>query len=214
MKARMIADFSETIGVYPGAIAPNVCKSIVSTMEECKDEWRRGSTLGGEQLDSKNTWDISCDEDPRLHRFEEIFTESANTHIEKYLDNWPFQDSYNPYQLLGGGTHYPCWQLQKYEKQEGHYNAWHTEEPHLKTNSHRLFVVMWYLNDVTECGHTKFLYNQMQVEPREGTFVCWPAGWPWVHSGSMPISNDKYICTTWLQADWGPIFDSEGRDTN
>ena len=49
MKARMIADFSETIGVYPGAIAPNVCKSIVSTTEECKDEWRRGSTVGGEQ---------------------------------------------------------------------------------------------------------------------------------------------------------------------
>ena len=64
-------------------------------------------------------------------------------------------------------------------------------------------VVMWYLNDVHEGGTTDFLYSEHSIQPQAGRFLCWPAGFPWIHRGSMPISEDKYIITTWLQANWG-----------
>ena len=35
-------------------------------------------------------------------------------------------------------------------------------------------------------------------KPKAGTLVMHPASWPYIHKGHMPISNDKYIITTWL----------------
>ena len=67
-----------------------------------------------------------------------------------------------------------------------------------------MFVVMYYLNNVDKGGHTLFLLNDMKVKPTRGTFLVWPAGWPYVHSAETPLSNDKYIITTWLNANFNP----------
>ena len=57
---------------------------------------------------------------------------------------------------------------------------------------------MFYLNDVKEGGETEFYHQKIKIKPKAGTLVLFPAGFTHTHKGNMPISNDKYIITTWL----------------
>jgi len=209
---KQYADFNSTMRAYPDALTRDTCKDIIEVFEKNKEAWRPGETLSGIVPDIKMTHDLCCHESPDLLYAEEIFTKVSNEHVEQFLYSWPHQDKWDPTCMFGSGTHYPYWQIQKYDKNRGHYNAWHTEEPYYKGTAHRLFVCCFYLNDVEEGGHTEFLYSDLKIQPKAGTFVIFPAGWPWIHRGGMPISNHKYFSTTWLCADWGPIEDTEGRD--
>ena len=99
-------------------------------------------------------------------------------------------------------THYPIWNVQKYEKGVGHYEGWHTEQNYSRDFCNRLMVSSYYLNDVEIGGELVFPQADVKFTPKAGTFVCFPCGWPYVHCAKKPISNDKYIVTTWLQANW------------
>ena len=49
------------------------------------------------------------------------------------------------------------WEIHKYEKGVGHYESWHVEGSHRLEYGNRMFVSMFYLNDVEEGGRTVFL---------------------------------------------------------
>ncbi|MCG9965131.1 2OG-Fe(II) oxygenase [Shewanella cutis] len=91
--------------------------------------------------------------------------------------------------------------IQKYQMNKGGYPHWHSEQfPQLNHNEalHRVVLYMFYLNDVEEGGETEFYYQQRKISPKKGTMVIAPAGFTHSHRGNMPISNDKYIATSWV----------------
>lgn len=91
--------------------------------------------------------------------------------------------------------------IQKYPQGQGGYPHWHSEQyPQLEQSEalHRVALFMVYLNDVAEGGETEFYYQQRQVRPSKGTVVIAPAGFTHTHRGNVPISNDKYIATSWI----------------
>ena len=93
--------------------------------------------------------------------------------------------------------------LQKYNKGSGGYHHWHSEyypHPHDATNQslHRNLLWMYYLNGVEEGGGTSFFYQNKTISPKAGTLVIAPAGFTHTHRGEVPISNDKYILTSWV----------------
>ena len=63
----------------------------------------------------------------------------------------------------------------------------------------RVLAWMLYLNDVDEGGETEFLYQHVRFKPKRGDFLVWPGGFTHTHRGNPPISNDKYICTGWVE---------------
>ena len=91
--------------------------------------------------------------------------------------------------------------VQKYDKQTGGYPYWHSEVfPQSGHNEalHRVLLWMFYLNDVEEGGTTDFFYQKRSVKPKAGRMVIAPAYFTHTHRGQMPISNDKYILTSWI----------------
>src|SRR5688572_27517300 len=64
--------------------------------------------------------------------------------------------------------------------------------------AHRYLVMMWYLNDVTEGGETRFPQLELSVTPKAGRLVVFPPYWMYQHEGLPPISGDKYIVSTYL----------------
>jgi hypothetical protein len=95
---------------------------------------------------------------------------------------------------------------QKYQKQQGGYPYWHSEVyPQSKGADalHRILLFMFYLNDVDEGGETEFYYQDVSIKPRKGTMVIAPAYFTHTHRGNVPISNDKYILTSWVQFNQG-----------
>ncbi len=92
-------------------------------------------------------------------------------------------------------------QAQKYEAGSGNYNYWHCEVyPQAPHNEplHRSLLFMFYLNDVAEGGQTEFYYQEKSIQPQAGRMVIAPAYFTHTHRGAVPVSNDKYILTSWI----------------
>jgi hypothetical protein len=90
---------------------------------------------------------------------------------------------------------------QKYHKKSGGYPYWHSEVyPQAGNNEalHRILLFMFYLNDVEEGGETEFHYQDIQVKPKTGRMVIAPAYFTHTHRGNVPVSNHKYILTSWV----------------
>lgn len=91
--------------------------------------------------------------------------------------------------------------IQKYLKQQGGYPHWHSEQyPQLGQFDalHRVALFMVYLNEVDEGGETEFFYQQRKLKPSKGSVVIAPAGFTHTHRGNVPVSDDKYIATSWI----------------
>lgn len=91
--------------------------------------------------------------------------------------------------------------MQRYEKGMGGYPHWHSEIYPQKGSHealHRALFAMVYLNDVVEGGETDFYYQRLSVAPKAGRLVIAPAGFTHTHRGCTPISDAKYIVTTWI----------------
>lgn len=90
---------------------------------------------------------------------------------------------------------------QRYEKGTGGYPYWHSEVyPQAPHNDalHRILLFMYYLNDVEEGGSTDFYYQNKSIQPKAGRMVIAPAYFTHTHRGQIPVSNDKYILTSWV----------------
>ena len=99
--------------------------------------------------------------------------------------------------MFGAESFFEVYQVQRYLKGEGHYNAWHNESGSFRM-SRRIFAFLVYLNDVKEGGETEFLYANLKVQPKKGTLLVHPAGFPYYHKGNVPISDDKHVLISWL----------------
>lgn len=62
----------------------------------------------------------------------------------------------------------------------------------------RMLVWMTYLNDVTDGGGTKFIYQDETVQARKGRTLIWPSDFTHTHVGVVSPAQDKYIITGWL----------------
>ncbi|TRX52480.1 2OG-Fe(II) oxygenase [Thalassomonas sp. M1454] len=90
---------------------------------------------------------------------------------------------------------------QKYDKGIGNYSHWHSEiypQPNENKSLHRVLLFLIYLNDVEEGGETEFYHQKRIVKPKAGSIVIAPCGFTHTHRGNIPISNDKYVLTSWM----------------
>ena len=91
--------------------------------------------------------------------------------------------------------------MQHYQAVSGGYPYWHSEsypDPPHNEALHRILLFMYYLNDVQNGGETDFFYQKQSIRPQKGTMVIAPAYFTHTHRGNAPLSNDKYILTSWV----------------
>ena len=58
---------------------------------------------------------------------------------------------------------------------------------------------MTYLNDVSEGGPTDFDHFGIEVQPKKGLTLIWPAEWTHAHKGNVVTWGSKYIITGWMK---------------
>ncbi|MHB8679124.1 MAG: 2OG-Fe(II) oxygenase [Rudaea sp.] len=73
----------------------------------------------------------------------------------------------------------------------------------------RFMVFLWYLNDVREGGQTEFCDLGLTVDARAGRLLMFPPFWMFQHAGLTPLSNDKYIVSTYMLFDPAPRKSSQ-----
>jgi hypothetical protein len=79
----------------------------------------------------------------------------------------------------------------------GGFKAEHFERSNLATAS-RMLVWMTFLNDVTDGGGTRFVYQDRTFDARKGRTLIWPSDFTHTHAGVVSPSQHKYIITGWF----------------
>lgn len=195
---RMILPSSDDHPDFIGAwmIEPlSLCDELITHFEKRTAQQRKGETSGGLNLDAKNSIDIIIAPN-ELHRAGnevfKIYFKSLFDCYEDYVAQWPFLQAF-PEEL-----HIGSFNLQRYQSGQ-HFQKVHTERSSL-SNLHRLFAWMTYLNDVDsdDGGTTVFSHYSLEIQPKRGLTLIWPAEWTHAHRGSVLRKNSKYIITGWM----------------
>ena len=75
-------------------------------------------------------------------------------------------------------------------------------DQHVDVSDHdtarRCLAMLFYLNSVPVGGQTTFPQQGQTFRPTEGYVTVFPPTWEYPHTGEAPISNTKYIMSTYL----------------
>jgi hypothetical protein len=184
------------IGVYENAFDKPYCEDVIRLMDSCfangfgQNRKEFEGTLSVRKNDEAlvSSWLTSdgMTADINNHFLNEFWGKYYKDYAEKYSNLYNF-DKHSIY-------------LQKFQKTPigGGYHIWHCEDAG-RHQTHRILAYILYLNDIEEGGETEFLYYAKRIKPKQGTLIIFPAGFTHTHRGNMPISNEKYILTGWVE---------------
>ncbi len=79
----------------------------------------------------------------------------------------------------------------------GGYKEEHWERTDI-TSVTRALVWMTFLNDVTDGGGTRFVYQEATFDARKGRTLIWPPDFTHTHAGVVSPTQHKYIITGWF----------------
>ena len=195
-------NFEDLIYKVPNAISDSMCDHLI---EHHTKMCSRGLGIDQDRKDVlagiviKKSTDVLYE-----HHGDPEIIKQLNGVVEKHFIEYGERYSHEEFSLLNGvfncwpRTNYNIFQIQKYDKGEGGYPAWHIDSDYLYPFHNREYVYLFYLNDVNEGGETEFLHCGVSLKPVKGTLVYFPTNFPFVHRGNVPISSDKYIVTGWM----------------
>ena len=216
------------IGIYDDALSVETCERIIEKFESFPQIQTEGRIGSGVDKRKKDSVDCCISEYQEWTEVNQLLFNVTLEKLTAYIEAYPFLvcGALSPAVQLESGEvvevspdnlgrisaeqkrqitlslYRPGYlNLQKYAKGSGGFHHWHSEiypkEAHCDT-LHRVLLFMFFLNTVEEGGHTEFFYQEQKVAPRAGRMVIAPAGFTHTHKGSVPISNDKYIVTSWI----------------
>lgn len=90
--------------------------------------------------------------------------------------------------------------IQKYNPTGG-YLTEHNEHGMNIDSISRVLAWMFYLNDVTDKGGTRFPRHNLTLKARAGDLYIWPAYFTHSHHGIASPTQVKYIATGWVNFD-------------
>ena len=171
----------------------SLCGDLIEFFDNHPEEQKQGSNASSKDLSVKDRMDITISPNQLLVPGNEVF----KTYIEglfvcykDYLVQWPFLSQ------IGRNLEIGKFNLAKYEHGQ-HFQKLHTERSGLST-LHRVLAWMTYLNDVEQGGSTYFNHYDLDIKPKKGLTLLWPAEWTHSHKGNVLKSGLKYIITGWL----------------
>ena len=173
----------------------SICDELIHYFESNPKRQKGGVTSSGKDTNVKNSTDISISPNeiklPGNEVFEKYF-ENLFACYEDYVTEWPFLKTFAQELQIGKFI------LLRYQSGQ-HFQSTHTERSSLDT-LHRVFAWMTYLNDVDvdEGGATSFTHYDLEIQPRKGLTLIWPAEWTHAHRGNVLTGDSKYIITGWM----------------
>lgn len=185
----MMENLSHYIRVWDGLFKPELCASFIERFEKLDDRQVRTS-------------EYSWSNDYR--KFKEVDVKQ-NLAFADLMDPYysRIAQVYDHYKLVTGAKFFPPKhsfenaRMKKYLNDDYEQFGWHADVGD-KPSSSRYLAMFVYLNDVDEGGETEFSNVDFTIKPMCGRIVVFPPMWMYEHRGKKPISNSKYILSTYL----------------
>lgn len=191
------------IMVAENAIDKDICDLTISELKKYYAHIAApGPTIGGVMLNVKNSMDISWSHQAmveasvptdRLDTCESHIVEKLFLSISKYKEEFRWLWDWVDIQDTG-------FRVQEYKKGIGFYRE-HIDGGMNDSSStqRRVLAAIVYLNDVDVGGETYFREHNISVPAKAGSICLFPTHWTYPHQGCLPISNDKWIISTFIQ---------------
>ena len=172
---------------------PSLCDELIDYFEAHIAKQQIGSTTSGRNLNVKDRVDISIAPNELNLPGNELlktYMDCLFACYKDYLVQWPFLKE------MGNKLEIGVFNLGRYQKGQ-HFQQMHTERSNLQT-LHRVLAWMTYLNDVDEGGETYFSHYDINIKPKTGLTIIWPAEWTHAHRGNILLGESKYMLTGWM----------------
>lgn len=187
------------IQVVDGLLDEEVCRSLLTRLNQLWSMSSAGKTLGGVDAKTKFTEDLGYSkgflgdcwaeiDDELESRVCQAITSAVAIYKQEFrhLDNWT--------DISDSG-----FQVQRYAKSYGYYRPHVDSFPApFSVISDRVLAMVLYLNDVDYGGETNFPLHKVAVTPKAGRIVFFPATWTHLHESRVPISGDKWIISSFI----------------
>jgi len=186
-----ITEVKENSFIYikKNALARDICQEMIRRFESDKTSQYRGR-IGQdfkEDPDIKMSTDLAISAHEHWQDITQEMIRSLSLTLREFSDALPFFKG--RFKDIG-------YNLQRTD--EGEYYNWHIDG-----GSHdfadRQLVALWYLNDVEgPGGATEFMYQDVSIQPEEGSLILFPPFWTHEHRNSQLQKGVKYVATTWI----------------
>lgn len=175
------------IRIYDGALESDVCDHLIFLYESNSDHWERIDNNRKPNFTQLNITSLAeTDED--FSYISNYLSQRMNIYREDYLKS--FGQNYFPLDYA-----YEQFRIKKYNNDEQDAFDYHVDVMDHQS-AKRFLSFFWYLNDVNEGGETFFW--KTPIKPEKGKLVIFPPFWLFPHCGKEPISNPKYLLSTYL----------------
>lgn len=182
-----MVNLDDLIEIHENALENDVCDFLISLFDQVPELHERYENDGKPNFTQFNLTEHCkiTDEVDQVH----------NHLIRRTLE---FKDRY--YEMVDArcfpSDHaFEQFRIKKYEN-----NGIDQFDTHVDVMDHgsarRFLSFFWYLNNVEIGGETRF--NNFSVKPSKGKLVIFPPLWMYPHKGVFPVSNPKYLLSTYL----------------
>jgi len=183
----MVVELRNFIHIYDNALKPDVCNFLINLFDQNSNKQERYDNEGKPnftQFNFTENRELSL----KVAQIHNLIIKNIFKYRDKYydiIDQKVFPKDHNLEQF----------RIKKYNP--GGDDRFDTHVDVVDYASSRRFLsFMWYLNDVKSGGQTVF--NDIWIQPKQGTLIMFPPLWMFPHRGEPPISEPKYIMSTYL----------------
>jgi hypothetical protein len=180
-------DLTDLIQVYDDVLEKNTCSILIDFFEISSEKHER---IDNDSKPNFTQYDLTSNhkESSQIENIHNFLISKTFEYKQKYyefVDKRCFPENHN----------FEHFRIKKYQNNGVDQFDTHVDVTDYES-SRRFLSFFWYLNDVVEGGETVF--GDLTITPKTGRLVIFPPLWMFPHKGNTPVSNEKYLLSTYL----------------
>ena len=195
---KIVADhltFKDLIWTKPKAISTSQCASCIEWFWNNEDLHQQGQVYGGEDSVTDGSLHTNLDRKNTIQAYPSPDDPISDFMTDVMTDGWKQYSKTLP-TPQGQPMSFSDYSVRVYYKGQGKFLD-HVDQC-AGPNVTRVFGIILYLNTVDEGGETDFKDYKLKVKPEAGKLIIFPCNYLFRHEGTIPLSEDKYIITSFL----------------
>jgi hypothetical protein len=183
----MAIELNDLIQVYDDVLSPDICNYLIKFYEDNVDKV--------EKIDIEKKPSFSQLNFTENHQQTEDSIKIHNYVISRVLDHKKKYYEYVDSRCFPKEHAFEQFRIKKYRNNGDDLFDSHVDVKDYES-ARRYLSFMFYLNDVDEGGET--IFTGLSIKPKTGRLLVFPPLWMYPHKGCIPISNEKYIMSTYF----------------